>query len=112
MIVVHADTDFLQDITGKLREYVLEELNVRSVIPCSDPLKYASLRAEPDFSMLGKRLGKAMGPVAKEVKAMSQADIIAFEKSGEITIAGHCLKLTDIKVVRDFKHPENTKEKT
>ncbi|XP_068658596.1 isoleucine--tRNA ligase, cytoplasmic [Aristolochia californica] len=111
MIVVHPDTDFLQDITGKLREYVLEELNVRSVIPCSDPLKYASLRAEPDFSVLGKRLGKAMGPVAKEVKAMSQADIIAFEKSGEVTIAGHCLKLTDIKVVRDFKHPENTKEK-
>lgn len=39
-----------------------------------------------------------MGVVAKEVKAMSQEDILAFEKAGEVTIAGHCLKLADIKV--------------
>ncbi|XP_058082721.1 isoleucine--tRNA ligase, cytoplasmic isoform X1 [Magnolia sinica] len=111
MVVVHPDTDFLEDITGKLGEYVREELNIRSVVPCNDPLKYASLRAEPDFSVLGKRLGKAMGAVAKEVKAMSQADIIAFEKSGEVTLAGHCLKLTDIKVVREFRRPDNVMEK-
>lgn len=40
-----------------------------------------------------------MGVVAKEVKAMSQENILAFEKAGEVTIAGHCLKLTDIKVL-------------
>lgn len=39
-----------------------------------------------------------MGVVAKEVKAMSQEDILAFEKAGEVTISNHCLKLTDIKV--------------
>ncbi|KAJ8445295.1 hypothetical protein Cgig2_024501 [Carnegiea gigantea] len=111
MVVVHPDKDFLDDITGKLREYVLEELNVRSLVPCDDPLKYASLRAEPDFSVLGKRLGKSMGLVAKEVKSMSQKDILAFEEAGEVTIAGHCLKLSDIKVLRDFKRPANTTEK-
>ena len=26
-----------------------EELNIKSVIPCNDPLKYASLRAKPDY---------------------------------------------------------------
>jgi len=30
-------------------QYVLEELNVRSLVPCNDTLKYSSLRAEPDF---------------------------------------------------------------
>ena len=30
-------------------QYVLEELNIRSLVPCNDTLKYASLRAEPDF---------------------------------------------------------------
>lgn len=30
-------------------QYVLEELNVKSLVPCNDTLKYASLRAEPDF---------------------------------------------------------------
>lgn len=39
-----------------------------------------------------------MGVVAKEVKSMSQENILAFEKAGEVTIASHCLKLTDIKV--------------
>ena len=55
-------------------------------------------------SVLGKRLGKSMGVVAKEVKAMSQENILAFEKAGEVTIAGHCLKLTDIKVLIFFYH--------
>ncbi|KAH7654804.1 isoleucyl-tRNA synthetase protein [Dioscorea alata] len=111
MVVVHPDADFLEDITGKLREYVMEELNVKAIIPCNDPLKYASLRAEPDFSVLGKRLGKSMGIVAKEIKAMSLPDILAFEKSGEVTISGHCLKLNDIKVVRQFKCPDNVTDK-
>ncbi|KAK8512130.1 hypothetical protein V6N12_031858 [Hibiscus sabdariffa] len=111
MIVVHPNEDFLDDIAGKLREYVLEELNIRSLVPCKDTLKYASLRAEPDFSVLGKRLGKSMGVVAKELKAMSQEDILAFEKAGEVTIATHCLKLTDIKLVREFKHPDGMTDK-
>ncbi|KAJ6741156.1 SOLEUCYL-TRNA SYNTHETASE [Salix purpurea] len=111
MIVVHPDVDFLGDIAGKLKEYVLEELNVRSLVPCNNTLKYASLRAEPEFSVLGKRLGKSMGVVAKEVKAMSQKDILEFEKAGEVTVASHCLKLSDIKVVREFKRPDGLSDK-
>lgn len=111
MIVVHPDTDFLDDIAGKLREYVLEELNIRSLAPCNDTLKYASLNAEPDFSVLGKRLGRSIKDVANKIKAMSQDDILAFEKTGEVTIATHCLKQTDIKVVRKFKCPDGMSEK-
>ncbi|KAG6551039.1 hypothetical protein Mapa_007272 [Marchantia paleacea] len=110
MVVVHPDKDFLDDISGKLGEYVQEELNVRSIVPCNDPLKYASLRAEPDFSSLGKRLGRAMGLVTKDVRSMSQADILAFEKSGSVTIAGHELTGGDIKVHRDFKAPDGVKK--
>ncbi|KAH6836839.1 tRNA synthetase class I L [Perilla frutescens var. hirtella] len=109
MVIVHPDANFLEDMAGKLREYVLEELNVKSLVPCNDTLKYATLRAEPDFSVLGKRLGKSMGAVAKEVKAMSTEDILAFEKAGEITIATHLLKLSDIKLTREFKLPGNAK---
>ncbi|KAI8554765.1 hypothetical protein RHMOL_Rhmol05G0122400 [Rhododendron molle] len=97
---------FMQFVT--LLQFVLEELNVKSVVPCNDLLKYASLRAEPDFSVLGKRLGKSMGiVVAKEVKAMSQKDILDFEKHGEVTIATHCLKLSDIKINRSFRRPDS-----
>ncbi|CAI9785783.1 unnamed protein product [Fraxinus pennsylvanica] len=110
MVVVHPDVVFLDDIAGKLRDYVLEELNVKSLVPCNDTLKYASLRAEPDFSVLGKRLGKSMGVVAKEVKAMSTEDILAFEKAGEVTIATHVLKLSDLKIIRGFRRPDNVTE--
>lgn len=106
MVVVHPDEDFLDDITGKLGEYVREELNVRTLISCNDPLKYASLRAEPDYSLLGKKLGKAMGVVAKEVKSLTQSDILSFESSGEIKVSGHFLCTGEIKVLREFKHPE------
>ncbi|KAH6765950.1 tRNA synthetase class I L [Perilla frutescens var. hirtella] len=109
MVIIHPDADFLDDIDNKLREYVLEELNVKSLVPCNDTLKYATLRAEPDFSVLGKRLGKSMGEVAKTVKAMSTEDILAFEKAGEITIKSHILKLSDIKITREFKPPGNEK---
>ncbi|ESQ46757.1 hypothetical protein EUTSA_v10027624mg [Eutrema salsugineum] len=110
MVVVHPDAEFLNDITGKLREYVLEELNVRSLVPCNDTLKYASLKAEPDFSVLGKRLGKSMGLVAKKVKEMPQQDILRFEEAGNVTIAEHKLELTDIKIVRVFKRPDGLKD--
>nr|XP_043623289.1 isoleucine--tRNA ligase, cytoplasmic [Erigeron canadensis] len=106
MIVVHSDVEFLDDITGKLKEYVLEELNVKSIVPCNNPLVYSSLHAEPEFSVLGKRLGKSMRVVADAVKAMSQKEILAFKEAGEVTIAGHCLKLTDISVKLVFKRPD------
>ncbi|KAL3653307.1 hypothetical protein CASFOL_002988 [Castilleja foliolosa] len=106
IVIVHPDADILEDIAGKLKEYVLEELNVKSLVACNDTLKYATLRAEPDFSVLGKRLGKSMMVVAKEVKAMSTKDILAFEKAGEITIGGHVLKVCDIKITREFKAPD------
>lgn len=55
-------------------------------------------------SGLGKKLGKAMGLVAKEVKAMTQAQILEFQKAGEGTFAGHKLGFQDIKVKIDGLH--------
>jgi isoleucyl-tRNA synthetase len=61
--------------------------------------------------VLGKRLGKDMGKVSNEVKKMTQEHVLAFEERGEVTFFGHCLKQDDIKVVRQFKRPENVSEK-
>jgi hypothetical protein len=51
LVVVHADATFLADIAGELRGYLQEELNVREVETCADPLQYASVRAQPDFAV-------------------------------------------------------------
>ena len=47
-----------------------EEVNVRSLTPCADPMRYCTVRALPEFQALGKRLGKAMAAVAKGVAAL------------------------------------------
>lgn len=56
--------------SGDLREYVAEEVNVRLLTPCADQLRFASVRAEPEWGVLGKRLGKSMAAVAKAVKSL------------------------------------------
>uniref|UniRef100_A0A0E0CGT2 CCHC-type domain-containing protein n=1 Tax=Oryza meridionalis TaxID=40149 RepID=A0A0E0CGT2_9ORYZ len=98
--------------------YVKEEMNVKMVTACSDPLVYSSLRAEPNFSVLGKRLGKDMGKISNEVKKMTQDQILTFEESGEIFFGSHLLTLEDIKLIvflimvfREFKRPANVSEK-
>lgn len=57
--------------------------------------KYAGVEG---CSGLGKKLGKDMGLVAKEVKGMTQAQILDFQKAGKGLFAGHELGLLDIKV--------------
>ncbi|KAK9804719.1 hypothetical protein WJX72_001779 [[Myrmecia] bisecta] len=106
LVVVHTDEHFLRDISGELREYVLEEVNVHQLVTCSDPLKYATLRAEPVWEALGKRCGRSMGKVSAAIKAMSAAQIQAFEKTQLVTFEGFELGPCDIKVLRDFKIPE------
>jgi len=103
--VVHADADFLADIEGELRESVVDELNVQQLDICSDPMQYATVYAEPNFAVLGKRLGKNMGITSKAIKGMSQADIATFQKDGRLVIEGHELHTNDIIVRHEFKAP-------
>eukprot|EP00955_Chlamydomonas_euryale_P075002 362190-Chlamydomonas_euryale.AAC.2 len=88
LVVVHTDAEFLDDMNGELAEYVCSELNVRSLETCADPTKYATLRAEPDWQALGRRLGKQMGAVAAAVKAMGASDIAAYEAAGGNAVVG------------------------
>jgi isoleucyl-tRNA synthetase len=106
LVVAHDDQDFLSDLQGELRAYVVEELNVLDMETCADPLKYATIKAEPNFAALGKRLGKAMGAVGKAVKGMSVADVQAFQKSGAFVVGDVTLGPEDILVKREFALPE------
>ncbi|KAL3138515.1 hypothetical protein ABBQ32_006299 [Trebouxia sp. C0010 RCD-2024] len=110
LVVVHTDKDFLADIEGELKEYVVEEVNVRSLQTCSDPLQYCTLRAEPDYPSLGKRLGKAMAKIGKAVKGMTTQQILDFEAQGRITLEGESLGSGEIRVLRDFRLPEGASE--
>ncbi|KAL4432409.1 hypothetical protein ABPG77_001708 [Micractinium sp. CCAP 211/92] len=109
LVVVHPDQGFLDDLTGELREYVAEEVNVRVLTPCADPLKYCSVRAEPEWGVLGKRLGKQMAAVAKAVKSLSMEDILSYEGGASVLVEGCELGPGDLKILRDFRPPEGSK---
>lgn len=110
LTVVHTDAEFLGHIAGDLKEYIMEEMNVQALDTCSDQLKFSTIRAEPEWGALGKRLGKSMGAVAKEIKAMDTAAILKYESERCVTLGGAELGEGDIKVARDFKLPEGAKE--
>ncbi|KAI8555405.1 hypothetical protein RHMOL_Rhmol05G0172500 [Rhododendron molle] len=116
-VVVHAE--FLDDIAGKLTETSLNIYTWATQCLLFFHVMFKQFVTPLQFNFLSvvcvggtqcKRLGKSMGIVAKEVKAMSQKDILDFEKHGEVTIATHCLKLSDIKIKWSFWRPDNMTE--
>uniref|UniRef100_A0A061R806 isoleucine--tRNA ligase n=1 Tax=Tetraselmis sp. GSL018 TaxID=582737 RepID=A0A061R806_9CHLO len=109
LTVVHGDTEFLGTLRGELKEYIMEELNMQNLETCSDPLKFSSIRAEPEWGVLGKRLGKAMGAVAAAIKKMGTEEVLRYEAEGKATVNGVELVAGDIRVARDFKMPEGAK---
>lgn len=110
LVVVHDDKDFLADIQGALREYVVDELNVRELEVCADPLQYCTLRAEPEWQLLGKKLGKSLAAVGKAVKELTPEAVLQYEKEGRLEVAGQVLEAGELKVLRDFKVPDGMTE--
>ena len=56
------------------------------------------LQSEPDSERLGKRLKGDFKRVAPAIKALSNDQLVAFQKDGEIKVEGHTLTTDDIKV--------------
>ncbi|KAK9826356.1 hypothetical protein WJX81_001579 [Elliptochloris bilobata] len=106
VIISHEDAALLSSLAGELREYVLQEANVCEVEICADPLEYASVRAEPNYQVLGKKVGKALAKVKAALTAMTPAEIAAFERNGGAEVAGERLTTDDVRVVREFRLPE------
>lgn len=101
-IVVHADPAVLEDVVDVLGPYVRAEANVRLLEASNDPLRYCTLLATPDWQALGKRLGKDVQKVAKEIKALTTDQILAFEREKTITLAGHKLGPGELVVSRAY----------
>jgi isoleucyl-tRNA synthetase len=59
--------------------------------------------------VLGKRLGKAMGKVAKAVKQMPQDDLLLFQKTGTCVIDSYTLSQDDITIKYEFLTPAGFK---
>jgi len=89
-----------------MEKYILEELNVRSLVLTSDKQKYGvALRAEPDHKTLGARLKGAFKTVTPAIKALTDKEIQKFLSEGKYDVLGHTLELTDIRIMFSFTGP-------
>lgn len=81
----------------------MQELNVRTVTVTTDKHKYGvHLRAEPDHKTLGARLKGAFKAVTAAIKELSDDQLMEFQRTGEIEVAGHKLSPEDLRLIYTF----------
>ena len=78
----------VEGITGSLKSYILSELNAWDfyVVPKEEEHDWVKLRLTPDFSKLGKKLGKKMKAVKAHVTSLSHEEAVAALAKGTIEI--------------------------
>ena len=104
VLVVCPKQSTLDAIKG-VESYVLSELNARELKLTTDEETWCTLSATPNNKTLGKRLGKALKDVKKEIAKLGHAEVTGFMETGTITLAGHVLTAAagDLSVGREFK---------
>ncbi|NXX71713.1 SYIC protein, partial [Spizella passerina] len=100
VVVIHQDPEALENIKS-LEKYVLEELNVRALTLSADKARYGvRLRAEPEHTVLGRRLKGAFKPVMAAIKELSSEQLERFQETGlYIVVEGHELHGEDLRLM-------------
>jgi isoleucyl-tRNA synthetase len=93
LVVLHSSEEFFEDIRS-LEVYILEELNVRSVVLTADESQYGvKYRVLVDHKALGTKLRKDAAKVRNGLAAMTSEDAKKFMLTKEVVIEG--IRLTD-----------------
>uniref|UniRef100_A0A674H962 Isoleucine--tRNA ligase, cytoplasmic n=1 Tax=Taeniopygia guttata TaxID=59729 RepID=A0A674H962_TAEGU len=99
VVVIHQDPEALENIRS-LEKYVLEELNVRALTLSADKGRFGvRLRAEPEHTVLGRRLKAAFKPVMAAIKELSSEQLERFQETGSIVVEGHELHGEDLRLM-------------
>ena len=74
---------------------------MKSVVYDTDEAAYVQLQAKPNFSLVGRRLGRRVGELARELKGLSREALREFEEHGEIELLGEMFSGDEIQVFRE-----------
>jgi isoleucyl-tRNA synthetase len=101
----HATSDLQQ-----LQNYVTGELNVYKLTATDDESVYnVELKAQPNFKALGQRLNKDFKKVQVAIRELSHADLLAYQRTNEVTVCGHTLSGDDILLSYEFMAGQESK---
>ena len=98
--IIHSDQALLDGI-AELEGYIAKELNVKSVAYDTNESAYVGLHAKPNFAVLGRRLGRRVGELARELKQLPREALSEFESRGEIELLDETFGAEDIQVFRE-----------
>lgn len=99
-LVVIADPHITADVES-LKNYILEELNVREVIVTSNERDYnIQLEAKVDWPVLGKKLKKNVKVVRDALPKLSQEELRSYSLEKKITVGGIELGEGDLTIIR------------
>lgn len=103
LVVIHQDQQHLDDVKS-LEPYVLEELNVQSLVLSSDEEKYnVQYSVTADWPTLGKKLKKDAQKVKKALPSLTSDDVKRFQNEKKILVDGIELVEGDLVVKRGVK---------
>lgn len=98
------------DLLQKEAHLIADELNVQKVLFSRNESEFVTLKAKPNFRVLGKKVGKRMRACQEQIGQLEEADLQVFLEKKELTIhiSGESIVLTseDVAVERVVK--ENT----
>jgi len=98
IVVVHKDQKILDDAQF-LKNYILEEVNVRQLTTSSEKERWGvQLTVEPDYKALGPRLGKNLKAGVEMLKKLREADLDQLREKGSMDVFGEEVKFEDLKI--------------
>jgi len=106
LVVIHPDDSYLLDVRS-LEDYIIEELNIHSLILSSDEEKYqVQYSVTADWPSLGKKLKKDAQKVKKALPNLSSDHVRRFVQAKTITVDGIQLGEEDLIVRRGLKEDD------
>ena len=104
-IMIPVADDKQREAFQAVAELIKTEVNVKDIKLVDGDSGVLVKRIKPDFKKLGPKHGKNMKTVAAALTAMQQADIIAFEKSGQTTLdingVPTTVDLADVEIINE-----------
>ena len=86
MLMIPVLDEHLKEAIEAVQMLILNEVNVKTIKYVDNATEILVKRIKPDFKKLGPRYGKIMKDLAAAIAALPQQDIIALEKSGNLSI--------------------------
>ena len=102
IVIASSDPEVLSDIKS-LENYLMEELNCLEVRYETSEASWCQCSISPEFSVLGRRLGKNFKAVTQALAQCTAEDVKKLEQEHKLTVAGFELSEEELVVKREFR---------